>query len=170
MPLFLVELPARSEIRSRLPRLEAALAERGGELREHFAAPDLDIHYLVLDAPEAVVAGEALRSAELPAAPTRAVRMVGADTPAARASHLVEWDLPEGLAMDDYLARKAAKTPLYAQVPTAAFRRTYVCEDMTKCLCLYDAPDEATVRRAREVVAAPVDRLSRVEADDPVPS
>jgi hypothetical protein len=30
---------------------------------------------------------------------------------------------------------------------------------MLKCLCFYDAPDEAAVLRAREVVSAPVDRL-----------
>ncbi|WP_416236598.1 nickel-binding protein [Thermomicrobium sp. 4228-Ro] len=33
---------------------------------------------------------------------------------------------------------------------------------MAKCVCLYAAPDESAVRRAREVVSAPVDRLTRL--------
>src|SRR5919109_2847112 len=64
--------------------------------------------------------------------------------------------------MEQYLARKQAKAPLYAQVPEVRFLRTYVCEDMSKCLCLYQAPDEQWVRRAREVVSTPISRLSRL--------
>jgi hypothetical protein len=64
--------------------------------------------------------------------------------------------------MEAYLQRKAEKSPLYAQVPEVRFLRTYVREDMAKCVCLYAAPDEEAVRRARQVVSAPVDRLTRV--------
>jgi uncharacterized protein DUF4242 len=93
------------------------------------------------------------------------VRLVGAelgDVKRAReaAEYLVEWDFPAGLTMDAYLERKRAKAPLYAQVPEVRFLRTYVCEDMSKCLCFYQAPDAAAVRRAREVVTTPVTRLS----------
>jgi hypothetical protein len=49
-------------------------------------------------------------------------------------------------------------------VPEVRFLRTYVCEDMSKCLCFYLAHDEAAVRRAREVVGAPVTRLVRLAA------
>jgi hypothetical protein len=102
------------------------------------------------------------------------VRLVGADLAEVKANrppsgYLVEWDLPEGLTMDAYLARKKEKSPLYAQVPETTFQRTYVREDMVKCLCFYDAPDEAAVLRAREVVSAPVDRLHAL-ADLPSPA
>ena len=95
------------------------------------------------------------------------VRLVGAelaDVKAARpaAGYLVEWDLPADLGMDDYLARKRANAPKYADVPEVSFLRTYVREDMAKCVCLYDAPEEHLVRKAREAVGSPVDRLHRL--------
>ncbi|BBZ25070.1 DUF4242 domain-containing protein [Mycolicibacter hiberniae] len=96
------------------------------------------------------------------------VRLVGADLAQLKAirpaaGYLVEWDLPADLDMDTYLARKKAKAPKYADVPEVTFLRTYVREDMDKCLCFYDAPDEAAVRRAREAVTTPIDRLYRLE-------
>ncbi|MFN9674391.1 MAG: nickel-binding protein, partial [Microcystis sp.] len=44
-----------------------------------------------------------------------------------------------------------------------SFERTYICEDLSKCLCFYDSPDEAAVKRAREVVGAPIDSLTSIE-------
>ena len=92
------------------------------------------------------------------------VRLVGADLAQVKAvrpkaGYLVEWDLPADLDMDSYLARKKANAPKYADVPEVQFLRTYVREDMDKCLCFYDAPDEAAVRRARDAVSTPIDRL-----------
>jgi hypothetical protein len=92
------------------------------------------------------------------------VRLVGADVDQVeasrqRAGYLVEWDLPVDLDMETYLARKKEKSPSYAQVPETSFLRTYVREDMVKCLCFYDSPDEDAVRRARAAVSSPVDRL-----------
>ncbi|WP_259349336.1 DUF4242 domain-containing protein [Rhodococcus sp. UFZ-B548] len=92
------------------------------------------------------------------------VRLVGVDLDqikAARpaAGYLVEWDLPADLDMESYLARKKANSPKYANVPEVNFLRTYVREDMDKCLCFYDAPDEAAVRRARDAVSTPIDRV-----------
>ncbi|MBA0047185.1 DUF4242 domain-containing protein [Mycobacteroides sp. LB1] len=92
------------------------------------------------------------------------VRLVGADLDQLKsvrpvAGYLVEWDLPADLDMQTYLARKMAKAPKYADVPEVSFLRTYVREDMDKCLCFYDAPDEAAVLRARKAVDTPVDRL-----------
>ena len=65
--------------------------------------------------------------------------------------------------MERYLSRKAEKTPLYAQDPEVSFRRTYVCEDMARCLCVYEAPDSESVVRARQAVGAPIHRLSSVK-------
>ncbi|WP_040834903.1 DUF4242 domain-containing protein [Nocardia brevicatena] len=92
------------------------------------------------------------------------VRLVGADLEAIEAArpaagYLVEWDIPAEIDMDTYLARKKANAPKYADVPEVSFLRTYVREDMDKCLCFYDAPDEPAVRRARAAVNTPVDRL-----------
>ncbi len=92
------------------------------------------------------------------------VRLVGADLGQLKsvrpvAGYLVEWDLPADLDMQTYLARKKAKAPKYADVPEVSFLRTYVREDMDKCLCFYDAPDEEAVLRARKAVDTPVDRL-----------
>ena len=97
------------------------------------------------------------------------VRLVGADLEDIKATrpqagYLVEWDLPQGLDMDTYLARKKEKSPRYADVPEVAFLRTYVREDMAKCLCLYNAPDEAAVTRARGAVDTPFDRLFSLSA------
>jgi hypothetical protein len=97
------------------------------------------------------------------------VRLVGAELAqlkAARpsAGYLVEWDLPAELTMDEYLARKKAKAPRYADVPEVSFLRTYVREDMVKCLCFYDAADEDIVRRGRAAVDTPIDRLHALDS------
>ena len=96
------------------------------------------------------------------------VRLVGADIEDIRgargsADYLVEWDIPAEIDMDTYLTRKKANSPKYAQVPEVSFLRTYVREDTVKCLCFYDAPDEAAVVRAREVVSTPIDRLHKLD-------
>jgi hypothetical protein len=66
--------------------------------------------------------------------------------------------------MDSYLARKKANAPRYADVPEVSFLRTYVREDMAKCLCFYDAADEDIVRRGRAAVDTPIDRLHALDS------
>jgi len=66
--------------------------------------------------------------------------------------------------MEQYLTRKKANAPKYAEVPEVSFLRTYVREDTAKCLCFYDAPDEDAVVRAREAVSTPIDRLFKLHA------
>lgn len=172
MPLFLLEFaegPWKPErVRSLLAVLAPAVAGSGGEIVESQVATDLGRLYVVVqhadrDALAAVVGA-------LPASPrdVAAVRLVGSTleqvkSRASAGSHLVEWDLPETLTMDRYLERKKQNSVRYADVPEVRFLRTYVREDMEKCLCLYDAPDEECVRRARDAVGAPVDRLTRIE-------
>jgi hypothetical protein len=92
------------------------------------------------------------------------VRLIGATVDeirqrGAEAGYLVEWDIPEEITMEQYLAAKQAKTPLYDQVDDVQFLRTYVREDTQKCLCFYDAASADAVRRAREVVSTPISRL-----------
>jgi len=113
---------------------------------------------------------EAVRSAAADAEVTGPdeVRLVGAELEdvralARKADYLVEWDIPEEISMETYLARKKANSPKYAQVPEVSFLRTYVREDTVKCLCFYDAPDKEAVVRAREAVSTPIDRLHTLE-------
>ncbi|GAA3126912.1 hypothetical protein GCM10017600_47370 [Streptosporangium carneum] len=174
MALYLVELSIEAADR---PVVEAAIAEvsrqaaeAGVELVESQVTGDLSRAYVVL---EARSRGDLrLDAARLPGVASVAgpdeVRLVGAELEDIRrakgsADYLVEWDIPEDLGMDDYLARKKARAPLYAQVPEVSFLRTYVREDTAKCLCFYDGPDEPAVLRAREAVSTPVSRLFELD-------
>ena len=97
------------------------------------------------------------------------MRLVGAELSEIKklkkdADYLVEWDIPTEITMEQYLTRKKANAPKYAEVPEVSFLRTYVREDTVKCLCFYDAPDEEAVTRARQAVDTPIDRLFRLRA------
>ena len=146
-----------------------AVARTGAELIEIQVSKALGRAYFVVefDGPAASIEAS-LREANLSFESVAPVRLVGASleqVKAARGSaqYLVEWDLPAELTIDTYLARKKEKGPLYANVPEVQFLRTYVREDMAKCLCFYDGPDEAAVRRARDAVSTPISRLGAVE-------
>ena len=80
----------------------------------------------------------------------------------AHVDYLVTWNIPEGITMDQYLARKKKNSVHYEEVPEVEFKRTYVCEDMSKCICLYNAPDEEAVRRARKAVDTPIDGIEKL--------
>ncbi|MGE5596490.1 MAG: DUF4242 domain-containing protein [Hyphomicrobiales bacterium] len=177
MTLFLIEFDTTRPGASDAPRVlsdaSAAATKAGGEVIESHIAPSLNRAYLVVEHDRENGLRAGLAVANLPEHDVAQVRLVGATLEEVKANRstpgfLVEWDLPKGLEMDQYLARKKEKSPLYAQVPEVSFRRTYVREDMMKCLCMYDAPDEDAVRHAREVVSTPVDRLGRLEAPAPV--
>ena len=184
MALFLLEIPTAAQRREDLqPVFEAvarAAEQDGGEFIEAQVPSDFGRAYVVVEHDDEARLKAALRAHNTLVSGVSQVRLVGAsleDVKAARrrgaaegkADYLVEWDFPAGLSMDTYLARKKEKSPLYAQVPEVKFLRTYVCEDMTKCLCFYQAQDEAAVRRAREVVSTPITRLSPL-AEAPTPA
>lgn len=168
--LFLVEIvpAASSDANPALATLAAVhdrVRDAGAQLIEAQVAAGNGRLFVIIEADHARQVALALAGlvAEEVSDPSR-VRLVGADLDeikAARpqAGYLVEWDLPAELDMDTYLARKQAKSPLYANVPEVSFLRTYVREDMAKCLCFYDAPDTAAVQRARAAVSTPIDRL-----------
>lgn len=167
MTLLLAEVRPTTDVAATLDTIRDAAATVGGEFVEAQVTADRSRIFAIVDAAGADAAHEvqtALGAAGLQVDGVSPVRLVGADLAEVKANrpasgYLVEWDLPAGLTMDAYLARKKEKSPLYAQVPETTFQRTYVREDMVKCLCFYDAPDEEAVRRARDVVGAPVDRL-----------
>ena len=169
MSLYLYEIvPAaerRDQIEQIIKQFDASTATAGGELIETQVTKGGERIFAVTEftgcaAPE-------IEAAELDAAELdgpHQVRIVGAELEqikAARpaAGYLVEWDIPAEIDMDTYLSRKKEKSPLYADVPDVSFLRTYVREDTAKCLCFYNAPDEAAVRHARDVVSTPVSRL-----------
>lgn len=167
MSLLLVEstVPTTAESRDHLDAIADAAGRAGADFVEAQVTADGQVFAIIdlLQAPRQSVL-EAITAAGVDVTDAADVRLVGADLETIKATrprgeYLVEWDIPAGITMDTYLARKAEKSPLYAQVPEVTFLRTYVREDMVKCLCFYDGEDEAAVRRAREVVSTPVDRL-----------
>jgi hypothetical protein len=172
--LYLTEITTgtddRCVVASLIEQLNPAVIAAGGRVVEVQVSQDLARIFLVAEDVEPASLSAALADIGESQSEPAAVRLVGARLDDERApgdgtaSHLVEWDFPAGLDMDTYLARKKEKAPLYAQVPEVSFLRTYVREDMGKCLCLYDAPDDAAVVRAREVVSTPIDRLHRLAA------
>lgn len=174
MSLYLYELvpttASREHVEKLLASFGSAARTAGAEVIESQVAGPLDRAFVVVEADTdltgALAADQLDGAAEL--AGPHEVRLVGADladVKAARpeAGYLVEWDFPADLDMDTYLANKKAKAPKYAEVPEVSFLRTYVREDMEKCLCLYDAPDEGIVRKAREAVSTPIDRLHELD-------
>lgn len=175
MSLFLLEFasPARdaAALESFIGSIDSAVS--AGEVIESQVASDFARLFVIVEHNDQATLTADLTNAGINTDDIAEVRLVGAelaDVKAARQSvgYLVEWDFPAGLTMDTYLARKAAKTPLYANVPEVTFLRTYVREDMVKCLCFYNAPDEDAVRHARDVVQAPVTRLSRLAGEERV--
>lgn len=173
MSLFLAEFGSvggAARARSLLQEVERAAAASGGELIEAQVGADSDRLYVVVEHADRDALGAALANGALPRPPDdlAEVRLVGSTLDAVKAArgdarYLVEWDLPETLTMERYLERKRQNSVHYAKVPEVRFLRTYVREDLDKCLCLYDAPDADCVKRAREAVSAPIDRLTRVE-------
>ncbi len=171
MALFLLEFPAtagqREELKPLFDTVASAVRQAGGAFIEAQVPSDLQRAYIVVEHEDEASLKDALDRGGAPVGGIAQVRLVGATLDEVKgaqsaADYLVEWDFPAGLAMDAYLERKKGKAPLYAQVPEVRFLRTYVCEDMSKCLCFYQAQDEGAVRRAREVVSTPVTRLSRL--------
>jgi hypothetical protein len=175
MALFLLEFASsarsRDDVGVLFQRVAQAVGRAGGEFIEAQVPNDLQRVYVVIerDDERGDEAGfqRALDEEGVPARTMVQVRLLGATLDQVKASrgaadYLVEWNFPAGLTMDAYLARKKANAPRYAQVPDVRFLRTYVCEDMSKCLCFYLAHDEAAVRRAREVVSAPVTQVARL--------
>lgn len=175
MGQWLVEFPVPSQLdhdqrQQRFTEVEKTVGANEAEILDLQVAGEAERLFIVFDSADPKVVTDALVSAHIEHTEPAEVRLVGATLDEVRAARpssrwLVEWDLPEGLSMEQYLARKKEKSPLYANVPEVSFQRTWVREDMGKCLCFYDGPDEDAVRCARDAVGAPVDRLYELEAD-----
>lgn len=169
MSLFLVESTV-SEVSNK--EQFAALLERVGQAQEVTVievqvAKDFSRAYFILEANEEAQATTALTAQNIQTDLVKEVRLVGKELDEVKTNqevvnYLVEWEIPAEITMDQYLARKKKNSVHYEEVPEVHFSRTYVCEDMTKCLCFYDAPDEAAVKRAREAVQTPITSLTEL--------
>lgn len=176
MSLQLFELvpttPSREAAEALIAQVSQAVEAAGASVLESQVTASHERIFTVVElgSNDVTALTEAVRSAAADAEVTGPdeVRLVGAQIEdvralARKADYLVEWDIPEEISMETYLARKKANSPKYAQVPEVSFLRTYVREDTVKCLCFYDAPDEEAVVRAREAVSTPIDRLHALE-------
>lgn len=176
MTLFILESNLASEgeresVQRAIDRLARAVRGQQGNLIEAQVASDLSRLFVIVEAPTEEAVRQAAVQADLGMDLVKPVRLVGQTLEEVKASrgavdYVVEWNFPPGLTMEAYLQRKAANSPKYALVPEVKFLRTYVCEDMTKCLCFYDAETVEAVLKARQVVGAPVDAITRIA---PVP-
>lgn len=131
------------------------------------ATENLTHGYFIVEANSDVEAKEFLENADININLVKEVRLVGKDLEEIKngdphIDYLVTWNIPDGITMDQYLARKKKNSVHYEEVPEVEFQRTYVCEDMTKCICLYNAPDEDAVRRARKAVDTPIDDIEKI--------
>ncbi|MFJ5765430.1 DUF4242 domain-containing protein [Lysinibacillus sp. NPDC093210] len=169
MSLFLVESTV-NEVTNK--EQFAALVERVGQEQdvtviEVQVAKDFSRAYFIVEANEERQATTALAGQNIQTDLVKEVRLVGKELDEVKTNqevvnYLVEWEIPAEITMDQYLARKKKNSVHYEEVPEVHFSRTYVCEDMTKCLCFYDAPDEAAVKRAREAVQTPITSLTEL--------
>ncbi len=173
MSLFLIELSPKDATKEAATELieatNSALQNTDAELIETQVPGDFKLVFVIVEAENtdfAQAITNAVEGKATVAGPDQ-VRLVGAELDDIKnlkhdADYLVEWDIPAEISMDQYLARKKANAPKYAEVPEVSFLRTYVREDTEKCLCFYNAPDEDAVVRAREAVSTPIDRLFKL--------
>lgn len=172
MGLFLIETTLtekleKTDVQTKVEKLEQSLEE--ANLIEVQVAKDLSRTFFIFETDNEEKVSNLLKEQQFEVDLIKPVRIVGQDLEEAKkkaqnANYLVEWNLPEDLTMEQYLERKKKNSVHYAEVPEVSFERTYVCEDMSKCLCFYDAPDEDAVKRAREAVKTPIDSITEISS------
>ncbi len=176
MSLFLVEsefkstVDNKSEFEAQVSGIQADLKENNINLIEVQVSKDFTRVFFIVEGEDAQKVEGSLAKQNINIQLVKEVRLVGKELDAVKeqseqVNYLVEWNIPDELTMDDYLSRKKKNSVHYAEVPEVSFSRTYVCEDMTKCLCFYDAPDEESVVRAREAVKTPIDSITEINDD-----
>ncbi|MGM1048760.1 MAG: DUF4242 domain-containing protein [Bacillota bacterium] len=177
MGLFLIEsslqdiVSTKEGLNQKASALQAKLNEQNASLIELQVSKDFSRSFFIVEAEDQNTATDTLNAADISVQLVKEVRLVGKELEDVKqnndvVNYLVEWNIPENITMDQYLARKKKNSVHYQEVPEVAFARTYVCEDMTKCLCFYDAPDEAAVKRAREAVQTPIDSITEILTDE----
>lgn len=172
MSLYLVEsilsgIQNKEGFEKKVKELEAVIADKNVNIIEIQVSKEFTRTFFIFETEERNAIVDSLREVEVAITLIKEVRLVGKDLEEVKkekekVNYLVEWNIPENVTMDAYLARKQKNSVHYAEVPEVAFSRTYVCEDMTKCLCFYDAPDEAAVKKARKAVDTPIDTITEI--------
>lgn len=176
MTLYLIEaslkgiVSNKEQLEHKVATLQEQLKQQSAELIEVQVSNDYARSFFIIEGAVQDAAVEVLKTEGISADLVKDVRLVGKELEAVKSgndviNYLVEWNLPEDLTMDQYLARKKKNSVHYEEVPEVEFSRTYVCEDMSKCLCFYDAPDEAAVKRAREAVKTPIDSITEIQSN-----
>jgi hypothetical protein len=175
MALYLAEsqldgkVKSREEFKALTESINNALKSKNARIIEVQVAKDFGRAFWIAEGEEAQVKA-GIEEAGVTLSLLKQVRLIGKQPEEVIAgneelNYLVEWNLPADLTMEKYLERKKTNSVHYAEVPEVTFSRTYVCEDMTKCLCFYNAPDEEAVKRARAAVKAPIDALTPILSD-----
>ena len=169
MALFLVEstineVSTKEAFSALVEKVNAAEAANVIEVQ---VAKGFTRAYFIIEAADEATAKSALEAQSVAIDLVKEVRLIGKELDEVKnggeqVNYLVEWEIPAEITMDKYLERKKKNSVKYEEVPDVKFSRTYVCEDMTKCLCFYDAPDEAAVKRAREAVQTPITSLTEL--------
>ena len=169
MSLFLVETTINNVTTKEAftAIVEKVHATEGAQVIEVQVAKDFSRGYFIIESAEEATAKSALQAQDVSIELLKEVRLIGKELDEVKAgsehvNYLVEWEIPAEITMEKYLERKKKNSVKYEEVPDVKFSRTYVCEDMTKCLCFYDAPDEAAVKRAREAVQTPITSLTEL--------
>jgi Protein of unknown function (DUF4242) len=175
MALFLVEstvngVSNKPAFESKVEEINSAVEKKQVNLVEVQVSKDLSRTFFIFEGESQEAVSDSLSDLDLTVELVKEVRLVGKELDdvkkqADKVNYLVQWNLPENLTMDAYLDRKKKNSVHYAEVPEVSFSRTYVCEDMSKCLCFYDAPDEDAVKRAREAVNTPLDTITEIDND-----
>lgn len=173
MGLYLIEsslkdiVSTKEEVDQKVADLQNILNESDAALIELQVSKDFSRSFFIVEAKDRTTATDNLKAVGVPIQLVKEVRLVGKELEDVKkntevVNYLVEWNIPENITMEQYLARKKKNSVHYQEVPEVTFSRTYVCEDMTKCLCFYDAPDEEAVKRARQAVQTPIDSITEI--------
>lgn len=173
MGLYLIEsslsgiVASKEEVNEKAEQLQTSLTEAQATLIELQVSKDFSRSFFIVEGKDQSSVSDLLKSAGLPIQLVKEVRLVGKDLDHVKknselVNYLVEWNIPENITMEQYLERKKKNSVHYQEVPEVTFSRTYVCEDMSKCLCFYDAPDEEAVKRARQAVQTPIDSITEI--------
>ena len=173
MSLYLIEssltgvVTTKDEVNQKATEIQSLLGEKEASLIELQVSKDFSRSFFIVEADNEETATGVLKEAGITIELVKDVRLVGNELDNVKqnkdvVNYLVEWNIPENITMDQYLARKKKNSVHYEEVPEVQFARTYVCEDMSKCLCFYDAPDESAVKRARKAVDTPIDAITEI--------
>ena len=124
MNLYLIEssltgvVANKQELDKKAGELQSSLNEKGAMLIEVQVSKDLSRSFFIIEADNEEVATEELEKTGIAVELVKDVRLVGDDLEKVKqqrdvVNYLVEWNLPEDLTMDQYLARKKRKLRAY---------------------------------------------------------